>query len=506
MTCSDITCRNGGTCVDKDMCGFTCQCPPQYSGDYCEQYICPTDYCSGHGRCVNNFYTVTCQCDEGYTGSRCSIKQDYCSVYGNPCKNGGSCMSSSTNTFYCKCPSHYTGILCEELSDHCHNQPCKNGATCINIHNDFYCQCPQNFVGRRCTRYRPNQKFEPYSSQRCHCLNGGVCTETGDGYNCTCLQGYTGMKCEHQIDPCSTSPCPNGTRCILSGDNNYTCECTDKNCSSQLAKDPCMPIPCLNGGTCLTTAENDFTCKCVASYYGKRCENNSCTPNPCKHGGKCSMKEDGKYQCQCHPMYSGADCQVYLTPQSMPCPSQLCHNGGVCSLTVNNTRHCICPSQFEGPYCQQKKDPCLNHDCENTSCVPIGHDDYLCDCPGSLCNTTLTSLQCQNGGRPIDTSNGNQICMCTLGYSGPLCQYTNNTDPCVPDPCRHGSCSAEDDTYTCKCSKGYMGDHCDQPDYCDLGYCMHGATCAHKNETAVCLCTDKFHGKFCSIPKRHDLV
>jgi hypothetical protein len=62
--CEDVTCLNGGECVDG-----TCDCPTGYSGPTCADYdACINVTCQNNGVCVNG----TCVCPTGYTGANCS--------------------------------------------------------------------------------------------------------------------------------------------------------------------------------------------------------------------------------------------------------------------------------------------------------------------------------------------------------------------------------------------------------------------------------------------------
>lgn len=38
------------------------------------------------------------------------------------------------------------------------------------------------------------------------------------------------------------------------------------------AKDPCSPNPCHHDGQCLISGENDFECDCAKGYTGLKCE------------------------------------------------------------------------------------------------------------------------------------------------------------------------------------------------------------------------------------------
>lgn len=51
--------------------------------------------------------------------------------------------------FSCDCTdTGYAGIYCENFLDHCLNQPCSNGGSCINELSGYHCLCHQNFTGK----------------------------------------------------------------------------------------------------------------------------------------------------------------------------------------------------------------------------------------------------------------------------------------------------------------------------------------------------------------------
>ena len=41
------------------------------------------------------------------------------------------------------------------------------------------------------------------------------------------------------------------------------------------------------------------------------------------------------------------------------------------------------------------------------------------------------------------------------------CNVTEVADPCDPDPCVHGNCEADGESFTCNCDDGYEGELCD---------------------------------------------
>ena len=74
-------------------------------------------------------------------------------------------------------------------------------------------------------------------------------------------------------DPCESSPCKNGGKCI-SGNGEWTCDCTSQyfgsNCENE--RNPCQYIKCLNGGTCLPTLDfTSYICSCSKGFQGVLC-------------------------------------------------------------------------------------------------------------------------------------------------------------------------------------------------------------------------------------------
>ncbi|XP_072021314.1 fibronectin-like [Amphiura filiformis] len=73
---------------------------------------------------------------------------DSCSP--NPCVNGGVCFDGVNNTFTCQCADGFTGTRCDEDIDDCSPLTCVNGGFCVDGVNTFTCQCPDGFTGTRC--------------------------------------------------------------------------------------------------------------------------------------------------------------------------------------------------------------------------------------------------------------------------------------------------------------------------------------------------------------------
>lgn len=146
--CGTQPCLNGGTCKDLGGGNFDCVCHSRFSGQYCDndQDPCASSPCLFGGKCrVPTLGNYTCECPPRMTGKRCDFGR-FCSP--NPCRNGGVCEEGDNGPL-CMCRG-YMGPTCEIDVDECENQPCGNGATCINEAGSFRCICPPDLTGASC--------------------------------------------------------------------------------------------------------------------------------------------------------------------------------------------------------------------------------------------------------------------------------------------------------------------------------------------------------------------
>jgi hypothetical protein len=74
-------------------------------------------------------------------------------------------------------------------------------------------------------------------------------------------------------------------------------------------------------------------------------------------------------------------------------------------------------------------------------------------------------------------------------------------DPCAPNPCDHGACTAEAGAYSCSCFAGYAGDRCEiDVNECESAPCVNG-TCLDRVDSYECDCgATGYTGEHCETP------
>ena len=134
-------CYNGGTCKEANNGNdYECQCHERFSGKNCQEDRdpCSSSPCLFGGKCRDEGYgNYTCECPARMSGRRCDFGR-FCLP--NPCRHSGVCEEGDDGPI-CMCRG-YTGSICEIDVDECANNPCLNGATCVNEAGSFRCICP----------------------------------------------------------------------------------------------------------------------------------------------------------------------------------------------------------------------------------------------------------------------------------------------------------------------------------------------------------------------------
>ena len=71
--------------------------------------LCSSNPMCGHGQCLSQGGSYSCQCDAGYTGLTCLTNIDECSS--SPCEHGT--CTDFVNSYWCSCNAGYGGPQCE---------------------------------------------------------------------------------------------------------------------------------------------------------------------------------------------------------------------------------------------------------------------------------------------------------------------------------------------------------------------------------------------------------
>ncbi|GFY45676.1 low-density lipoprotein receptor-related protein 1 [Trichonephila inaurata madagascariensis] len=157
-------CLHGSTCVTRkseEGIHYSCRCPPQYSGTHCETYnpmSCRDVICKNGGTCIMSKGIPSCNCLPQWVGPQCEMQSDNWNQCLGYCLHGGMCtmLSNSMGHPMCACPRGRAGKRCE-INTSCNNY-CFNYATCVPAVNDDEkptCLCPKGWVGTRCEHSQP---------------------------------------------------------------------------------------------------------------------------------------------------------------------------------------------------------------------------------------------------------------------------------------------------------------------------------------------------------------
>ncbi|KAI3383429.1 hypothetical protein SNEBB_005763 [Seison nebaliae] len=545
VSCTSSYCFNDGKCYENAGCVRKCQCPIQFTGKRCENYLdtCISEPCMNGATCHSRYKSYYCQCLRGYTGTNCEQINNPC--IDTPCRNGGSCIQTFTGIF-CVCPERYTGSRCDRTIDLCLTRnPCVNRGKCFTRNERTFCSCPINWNGEFCES-RIN-----YCEESNPCRNNAVCinvysnsvvTTTKQMYRCECINGFTGDNCQISESKCLSNTCGNNGKCI-SLTKSFVCECnkryTGKFCQNII--DPCNSLPCANGGACMSSSDSSsFRCICPSLYTGALCvQRVDICANfaPCDQSATCQMRS-GSLKCEC---LSDAACQL---PSNL-CIGQPCLNGGFCIDRVNDFE-CFCTNRFTGRKCETKIEICQINSCPSTNrCIEKIDGTYICVCPngkiGPNCQTD--TISCLNNGYVQQQPDGSVRCFCQTGFVGNLCEI--KIDPCSNAPCLNGGrCTAQEGikfkciclkgfggercelrdsdpclgvvclnggecikidlkNYLCKCPQFYRGDRCQFHDQClaSPSYCINGQCVTKVDGPAECLCTSNYMGRRCDVLK-----
>ncbi|KAJ8734438.1 hypothetical protein PYW08_013688 [Mythimna loreyi] len=449
--CASGPCQNGARCVEDIRGDYSCDCPPNYHGTYCELEVsldpqCVAGPCRNNGSCSvpPGADSYVCACPPGYTGRNCETDIDDCAAQAAACLNGGSCLDA-VNNYTCDCTgTGYTGARCELNVNECEEERgiCGHGV-CYDTYGGYVCACQLGYKGERCNNVSACASGP--------CGAGGACVEEsgGAGFRCVCARGFAPPYCEpapttHPAS-CQDIVCPPKSHCIsnmmITGviAKQVMCVCdagyygapgVAPNCTTLEAA--CDAGACLNGATCDLAADH-FNCTCAPGYKGAYCEQAAgkalsdlkaaerCASGPCLHAKTCQDLPTG-FRCECEAGWAGPRCDVAAGAAAAGCGARGCANGGACLPSGE----CECRAGWAGAACELAADcraaPCApQHDCAELggafSCVPVA--------PDSAC----ASEPCHNG--TCQLKNGLYSCLCPPGITGQYI-YILNLLPILP--------------------------------------------------------------------------
>ncbi|KAF8384286.1 hypothetical protein PRIPAC_73428, partial [Pristionchus pacificus] len=357
--CSPNSCENQASCIQFEPNRFFCQCisslhsglrceltkcqngdsdVPCETSENCDGPNCPSNNvcerdqpCMNNGICTNTPSGFSCSCPPSFSGSQCELQL---SCSSNPsateaCQNDGYCSEEGD----CICPRGWSGARCEVDEDECERNPCQNLGTCINRRGSYMCVCLDGFEGEKCEK----------NTNDCighRCSPGSICVDGVDSYSCQCPEGRGGVYCNETL-ACRPDTCTNGycleSKCIC--DSGWTGD----RCSIDI--DECALSPCADGSTCLNK-NGSFECLCPEGRTGLRCESATCgSHRECLNGGRCVRN-----QCQCRTGYDGPNCQLTY---SDPCETASCTENKICERDQGEILGytCTCPRGFGGRLC-----------------------------------------------------------------------------------------------------------------------------------------------------------
>ncbi|KAK7111927.1 uncharacterized protein [Littorina saxatilis] len=362
-------CLYGGNCTQA-VNTYSCQCG-DYSGDHCEN---KPDFCANNptfcknGLCYNdyNISSLVCVCEFPYklgAGGQCE-EIDIC-MEDNPCLHNSTCTIAAPGVTSCQCMDGYTGSRCQHNVNDCESMPCTNGM-CMDLVNGYTCQCDSGFTlnGTNCVNID--------DCGNCTFGNTDKCEDLVNDYRCVCKVGFKGKDCEINIDECMSMPCQHNGSCTQSSTTpgQYNCSCVDgwtgHNCEN--LDEFCTSSPCQSGGECYSL-QDEYFCDCVGGSSGTNCEESRkvCSIlNPCTPTITC-QDADGTAKCPCPTSYTGSSCNLIEDS----CSNSPCQNGGTCML--NNLGHtCHCAEGFSGTNCTTVSSACDSVTCPSgITCVEV---------------------------------------------------------------------------------------------------------------------------------------
>ncbi|WAQ95236.1 FBP1-like protein [Mya arenaria] len=506
-----------------------------------ENYTC--GYINGAAVWSDNLDNVlpTCKAD----GEQCEDIYHICC--GNPCTNGGTCVSGDGPTDYtCTCVTDYDICIMETKAEMMIGNA--TGQIGYSIVQDK-AECEQLCLDdENCIEATFLTSSGGISACRLFNIAAYLkpATIAGTVHMAKhCTSGFTGDNCEvDNIDNCNNSQCHENSRCI-DKINGYECICSSSggfgavtlqqipvmihHANMELAKvlkmfdmnapawtDECNAHPdaCMYGGTCVDRV-NGYQCNCMTGFTGEHCENvpNYCLPGDCQEGNVCYTSldaHDGVCSCDTRFFEPVFICDMQDTTGTGlgdPVPEVI---GG--PRIVQSIQECkdLCQYETNCGYAIYQEFPtskaCILYrrgtlnETVNAGSTLIKKDcstegtHYNCNRNSIPCDT----IACDNNG--ICSDNGYvAICQCAAGFWGTRCQYS--VDDCVNNNCQNGAVCVDGYLdFTCECLEGFEGNQCEtNTDDCP-GLCTTTqGSCVDLVDGYNCVCKPGYQDSNCEL-------
>lgn len=383
---------------------------------------CSGNDCGPHGTC--NTEKGTCDCRDGYFGTRCERVPNTEACAQVNCGPGGTC---NEQTGQCICETNYTA----------QNNTCKCTA-------DFnLTECPEGGICTACTdlsgtRHKLTGCRAPYT------MKDGQCVEQAQ-----CGPEFRLSQCP-EFGVCNRCSDATGVHYALT-------KCID-NEKYKLEGDTCVELIFCSADysltSCPATADKCKTCEdskgihyqvdtCQKNYSGRQCETYtqpSCRKSEYLSGEDCLPCGDGAVSdggqattCTCklstQTWSAGSGC----TYKEDTCQVKGCQNNGTCQTGGL----CSCPSGYSGNYCETGPDCPANSYLSGDSCLSCGQGGTSPGGQATTCTCTSTNQEWQNGkcvAKPVS-------CTTTQYYDNGTCKA-----------CGTGATSVGGQATTCTCS------------------------------------------------------
>lgn len=258
----------------------TCAAGYHVDGDACVlDQTCLPNTCAGHGQCTVVGGTVTCACDDGYTGDYCTqCAAGYHAAVGGcvadqPCPQTGACnghgvCDDTSGMPVCACNAGWTGETCGScapgfhadggdcvLDQSCMATSCSGHGTCSVEDGVVVCACnPGHDAATYCAGCVSGYHLSGglcVANESCPasgaCSDHGVCDDTSGEPICSCGVGYSGVIC---------GACAPG---FQDNDANGTC----------LVSCALSGLTCAHGAC--SDADGTAGCTCPSGWTGSDC-------------------------------------------------------------------------------------------------------------------------------------------------------------------------------------------------------------------------------------------